>query len=184
MSPSDPQNAHHTYLGTPLTPAEYYHRHSDRYANPHAEGVAILLGQLLQHLHGTVLDLGCGDGLVTKLAMTAPGLGFVGADSAAKMVTRYQEETGWPAVKVGFTDRLPAADSVVASYALHLATPSEAALLWWRLWETGANVIVVIGPFKSRPADPVHYFSRTVAVQGPYGPSGKTLYGRVYERLS
>lgn len=181
---------HHPYLGTDLTPQEYYKRHSHKYHNPHAEGIAEILGRLAPHLHGRVLDLGCGDGLATKLLGDAErhreadrGLTFVGADNAPGMVKRYQKETGYPGVVAGFTDALPPADSVVSSYAMHLAAPGEVPMMWYRLWETGADTVLVITPFKERPAAPEHYFERTETVSGPYGPDQKTLYGMIYRRL-
>jgi SAM-dependent methyltransferase len=174
---------HHPYLGTNLTPQEYYKRHSHKYHNPHAEGIAEILGRLAHHLHGRVLDLGCGDGLATKL-LGERGLTFVGADNAPGMVKRYQKETGFPGVVAGFTDALPAADSVVSSYAMHLAAPAEVPMMWYRIWETGADTVLVITPFKERPAEPEHYFTLAETVSGPFGPDRKTLYGRLFVRAT
>lgn len=171
----------HPYLGTHLTPQEYYRRHAHKYHNPHAEGIAEVLGRLAHHLHGRVLDLGCGDGLVTKL-LGDRGLDFVGTDNAPGMVKRYRKETGHPGEVAGFTDELPKADSVVSSYAMHLAAPGEVPMMWYRLWETGADVVLVITPFKERPAAPEHYFDRAEVVSGPFGPDGKTIYGVLYTR--
>lgn len=176
----------HPYLGTHLTPREYYRRHAKAYANPHADGIAEVLTRLMPHITGQVLDLGCGDGLVTKLlagVAEAHGItGFVGVDDAPKMVERYRKETGQPGVVARFVDALPTADTVVASYALHLATPADVPLMWWRLWETGARAIVVITPFKQRPPDPTVYFTVAETLAGPYGPDRKTIYGRVFTR--
>lgn len=172
----------HGYLGTNLTPAEYYRRHSSRYHNPHAEGIAEALSRLSRHLHGRVLDWGCGDGLVTKL-LAGRGLTFVGADNAPAMAKRYRKETGFPAEVAGFGDPLPPADTAVASYALHLATPQEATMMWWRLHEAGVQALVVITPFKERPAAPEHYFQEVERVSGTWGPEGKTIYGVAYARL-
>jgi hypothetical protein len=99
------------------------------------------------------------------------------------MVKRYTQETGCPGVVAGFVDELPKADSVVSSYAMHLATPAEVPMMWYRLWETGADVVLVITPFKERPAAPEHYFTLEETVSGPYGPDGKTLHGKLYRRV-
>ena len=171
----------HPYLGTDLSPAEYYKRHARRYANPHAEGIAEVLARLAGHLHGHVLDLGCGDGLATKL-LAERGLSFVGADNAPAMVKRYRRETGCPGVVAGFGDVLPAADSAVSSYAMHLMTPAEASMAWYRLWEAGVDAVVVVTPFKERPEPPTHYFELVESVSGPFGPDGKTIHGRAYRR--
>ena len=173
----------HGYLGTNLTPAEYYRRHARRYSNPHAEGVAEVLSLLAHHLHGRVLDWGCGDGLATKLLGGRENLSWVGADNAPAMVARYRAETGHEGVVAGFADPLPQADTAVASYALHLATPAEAAQLWWRLREAGVQTLVVVTPFKNRPSAPAHYYAEAERVSGPWGPERKTLYGVVYRRL-
>lgn len=172
----------HLYLGTNLSPAEYYKKKAASYHNPHAPGIAEVLDRLAGHLHGQVLDLGCGDGLATKL-LADRGLTFIGADNAPAMVKRYRKETGFPGVVAGFGDALPQADSVVSSYAMHLATPAEAAVMWWRLYETGADVVVVVTPFKNRPEAPEHYFELTESVSGAWGPEGKTIHGRMYRRL-
>lgn len=179
---ADPDRPH-PYLGTDLSPREYYARHARDYDNPHAEGIATILAQLAPHLRGTVLDLGCGDGLATKLLAGRTDLAFVGCDLAPGMVARYRAETGHPAVVAGFGDALPACDSAVACYAMHLATPAEAALMWWRLAEAGAQVVAVVSPFKQRPADPAHYFAREAHVAGPHGPDGKTIHGFLYRRV-
>jgi SAM-dependent methyltransferase len=173
---------HHPYLGTSLTPADYYKLNAPLYDNPHAEGIASLLFALAGHLRGHVLDLGCGDGLISKL-LAGYNLTFSGLDNAPAMVKRYTQETGNPGIIGDFTDPLPRCDSVVSSYALHLAPPAKVALLWWRLWESGASNVVVITPFKSRPAAPKHYFELSESIQGPFGPERKTLYGRAFIRL-
>jgi SAM-dependent methyltransferase len=172
----------HTYLGTALSPADYYREHAARYSNPHARGVAELLARLGHHLSGTLLDLGCGDGIVTKLLATAGPAGFVGVDSAPAMVERYRKETGWPGHVAGFSDPLPPADCAVASYALHLCPHSEVQRAWFRLWETGAERVLVLGPFKDKPPEPQGFFSLIDAVAGPFGPDEKTLHGRAYAR--
>ncbi|MOA63857.1 hypothetical protein D3C78_1897330 [compost metagenome] len=65
---------------------------------------------------------------------------------------------------------------------MHLATPAEVPMMWYRIWETGADVVLVITPFKDRPAAPDHYFRLAETVSGPYGPDRKTLYGRLFLR--
>ncbi|HEY9721306.1 MAG TPA: class I SAM-dependent methyltransferase [Oscillatoriaceae cyanobacterium] len=171
----------HPYLGTDLSPEEYYRVEAAHYANPHAAGIAAILERMAHHLHGRVLDLGCGDGLVTKL-LAGRGLIFVGADSAPAMVARYEAETGFSGVVASFEDPMPPADCVVSSYALHLATPAQLAMLWWRLAEAGAERILVITPFKEKPPEPEHYYHLIETVSGPFGPDGKTIHGRVYAR--
>lgn len=172
----------HPYLGTRLSPAEYYRRHAHRYSNPHAEGIAEVLAVFADQLGGRVLDLGCGDGLATKL-LAGRGLDFVGVDNAPGMVKRYRRETGFPAEVAGFAQVLPSAECAVSSYAMHLMTPEEASMVWYRLWEAGVKVLVVVTPFKERPEAPGHYFTLERRHAGPHGPDGKTIHGRLYRRI-
>ena len=179
-----PDERQHGYLGTHLSPVEYYRRHAAAYDNPHAGGIARALGHFACQLEGVVLDWGCGDGLATKLLAAAhQDWQFVGVDNAPLMVARYIQETGFSAVVAGFGEALPAADSAVASYALHLASPAEAAVMWWRLAESGVKTLVVVTPFKARPAAPAFYYVEAERVCGRWGPAGKTIYAMFYRRL-
>jgi SAM-dependent methyltransferase len=179
-----PKERQHGYLGTHLSPIEYYRRHAAAYDNPHADGIARALGHFAGRLEGVVLDWGCGDGLATKLlAAGQPDGQFVGVDNAPLMVARYIQETGFKAVVAGFGDALPRADSAVASYALHLASPAETAVMWWRLAESGVKTLVVVTPFKARPAAPAFYYAEAERVFGRWGPEGKTIYAVLYRRL-
>lgn len=167
------------YLGTDLSPAEYYRAHAADYDNPHADAVAIVLGALAKHLHGVVIDIGCGDGLASKLLAPA-GFTCVGVDRYPAMVERYRAETGFECELAGFGDAMPRADSAVASYALHLATAAELAVLWSNLRDAGVATLVTISPFKNRPPAPDHYFEKVIAIAGNHGPAGKTVHGGVF----
>lgn len=175
-----------TYLGTGLSPEAYYARHAGRYENPHAEGVEALLALVEPGLPGGVVcDLGCGEGVVTRwLLAHAPGrFSPYGVDAFPEMVKRYEAETGRPGRVARFTEPLGEADVVIASYSLHLAEPSRLAEVWWRLAETGASRVVVIGPFKAKPPDPTLCFEPAGRHEGPYGPFGKRLYARIFDRI-
>lgn len=177
------QPVRHLYLGTELSPAEYYERHPAAYDNPHAKGIVRVLRALELPDVATVLDLGCGDGLVTKWLQGERSVVCRGMDRAAAMVARYVQETGCAGCVGRFDEAMPAANLIVASYALHLATRAEQAVMWWRMWESGAAWVAVVTPFKARPAEPLHYFARVRGLHGPWGPEGKTVYGRLYRRL-
>lgn len=174
-----------SYLGTGLSPEAYYARHAESYENPHAEGVTALLERVAPALpDGAICDLGCGDGVVTRWLLAHGGGRFApyGVDAFAEMVRRYEAETGRPGRVARFTEPLGQAEAVIASYSLHLAEPSRLAEVWWRLAETGARLVVVIGPFKAKPPDPEHYFMAAGRHEGPYGPYGKRLYARLFAR--
>lgn len=171
----------HRYLDTGLTPVEYYQQHAATYVNPHAEAVAKILTELACHLHGRVLDIGCGDGLATKV-LTPLGFSCVGVDRSEQMIGRYRAETGCRGHVITFGEPLPEADSAVASYALHLARRAELAVFWSHLGESGIDHLVTISPHKERPPAPAHYFQRVEAVRAKYGPAGKTVHGAVFAR--
>lgn len=167
------------YLGTQLSPAEYYRAHAADYDNPHADAVATVLDALVDRLHGVVVDIGCGDGLASKLLGPA-GFACVGFDRDPTMIERYRAETGFPGWLGGFGDPIPQADSAVASYALHLATPAELAVFWSNVRDAGVDTLVTISPFKHRPPAPAHFFEKTLAIAGNHGPAGKTVHGGVF----
>ncbi len=149
-----------TYLGTQLPPDEYYQVRGQLYVNGHQKGILALLPQVTRSLSGKVLDLGCGDGLVTSWALLhRPDLLMVGADRSPVMAARYEAQTGAPCTVAKFTESLPTCDGVIACYSLHLLKPGERALTWWRLRECGAQTVVILSPFEDRPPPPQQYFS-------------------------
>lgn len=172
------------YLGTDVPPETYYRVHAAEYDNPHREGVEAALGRLAGHLStGRVLDLGCGDGLVTRwLLRQRPDIEPVGADASPEMVARYRATTLREAVVATFADELPRCDGAVAAHALHLATGAEAATVWWRLAEAGARVVVVVSPFRERPTKPTCYYAVTDVVRVPFGLRGRAVHAFACER--
>lgn len=172
------------YLGqTLLSPAEYYQECSHMYANPHADGIRRLLGELAPSLSGNVLDLGCGDGLATKaLSQANPSLRFMGVDRSIAMCQRYKSETGATAYQGTFVDRLPSSDAIIACYSLHLASPMENALIWWQLRQATSRVIV-LSPFRNKPEPPKHYFVLSEDCSAAYGPKGKTIHAKIYQKI-
>lgn len=147
------------YLGRTTCPEEFYRDHASEYTNPHLAGVQAGLLRLGHHLRGRVLDLGCGHGLATSwLLKHRPDTEPFGLDLSPEMVVVYRQRTSRPCQVGCFSDPLPLCDSAVFCHSLHLARPEQAALVWWRLWEAGAQSIVVTSPFRNRPSRPSHYF--------------------------
>lgn len=209
--PKAPKGGKRSYLGGDLPPEAYYEAKAEAYHNPHAPGVAVLLGALKPHLAwamaqantqgpalgkeppsrpqlasqswAQVLDLGCGDGLGTKL-LASEGWRFVGLDASPAMVARYRAETGFEGLVGGFGVPLPSCAAMVACHALHLASPEEEAMLGWRLAEAGVLRAVVVGPFKDRPQVPAPYFEVLERRTAPVGPRGKTLHAVVWGRVA
>jgi SAM-dependent methyltransferase len=140
---------HRTYLGTNLTPEQYYAQHSAWYSNPHKGTIEFLLEQCTSSLHSRILDLGCGPGLATR-CLSKHGLSdFVGVDNAPVMVERYRRETGFPSVQANFWDELPKAECAVATHSIHLCPVSRLHIAMWRLYEAGVRTLLVISPLRS-----------------------------------
>jgi SAM-dependent methyltransferase len=141
-------------------------------------GIEAVLGTLRSYLTGKVLDLGCGDGLATKLL----GGDCIGCDQSSEMISRYHQETGCPGYVRTFWDELPLANSAVAVYSMHLCEPSRVSMMWYRLNEAGAESVVVITPLKSKPDNPNAFYSLVDSISEGCGPDGKVIHGKVYRR--
>jgi len=170
----------HQYLGTRLDPVTYYRDKSQDYNNPHTDGIEIILSKFQQYLTGKILDFGCGDGLATKFLKEDCTIGL---DQSPEMISRFQFETKKPGIVGRFWDELPPVDSVVSVYALHLCPASRLPMVWFRLHQSGAKIVVIVSPFKNNPFDPQYYFESVDKLSLPVGPQGKTIHGRVYQSV-
>ncbi len=178
-----------SYLGSNLAPVDFYKVYANQYYNPHREGIETCLSALNFRLSGRVLDLGCGDGLVTRWLLDRRrdprwklDVDPIGVDASPEMVSVYTVRMGQPAVVARFGDTLPACDSAVISYSLHLAPPVESAVVWYRLAEAGAKWVLVISPFRDSPERPKHYFKACDYVVGLAGAKRKTIHAWTAER--
>jgi SAM-dependent methyltransferase len=170
------------YLGTTLDPQAYYQTYAEDYDNPHAEGIRYVLDKHIHWLKGSVLDMGCGNGLATMVLWSwAARHSIVGIDAEPNMVERYKRETEHEGSVACFWDELPHAESAVFCYSLHLCPESRAAMVGFRLIEAGVQRVIVVSPLKSR-AEGWTGFSRAEETADGVGPEGKTIYGRVYTR--
>ena len=174
-----------SYLGTCLSPEEYYALNSERYRNPHKEGIRFLLEEQVQFLSSRVLDLGCGPGLATQFLKERGLTDFVGVDNSPVMVERYQRETGFSAHVANFWDELPKADCAVATHSLHLCEDSRLPMVRWRLAEAGVKTLVIVSPLKDtfclmdydgHGPDLVRSVSSVHGASCP--PRGKTIWSR------
>ena len=169
------------YLGTTLSPAEYYAgRYAATYSNPHEAGIRKVVERLHPNLTGRVLDLGCGDGLATKIIVPLGHTDVVGLDPSPQMLARYGAETGHRGVLGTASGVLPPCDSIIASYSLHLE--HDPTMASFRMWESGAKTVVVISPLKDRPRLHSVYWTWTDMTRQGVGTKCKTIYGVVYER--
>ena len=171
-----------SYLGTNLSPEEYYAKHSARYSNPHEDGIRLLLEDYAPFLSSRVLDLGCGPGLATHVLKEQGLTDFVGVDNSPEMAERYQRETGFPAHTANFWDELPKADCAIAVHSLHLCSLSRLSMVMWRLTEAGVRTLVVISPLKGILGYiPFGVTSPELLKCATCPPKGKTIWARKYE---
>jgi SAM-dependent methyltransferase len=168
------------YLGTELDPRDYYRLRSGDYDNPHTDGIRLVIDRHMHWLEGTILDLGCGSGLATAVLWSLRNP-IIGVDAEPAMIERYKTETEHDGVVGNFWDKLPAADSAVFCYCLHLCPVSRASMVGFRLAEAGIKKVVVVSPFKERNERWPGFVRVDESADG-VGPDGKTIYGRVYAR--
>lgn len=161
------------YLNTNLTPQEYYKTHSTNYYNPHSNGIKIILEDLVSEINNTVIDLGCGDGLVTKTLSKFVNQEFIGIDNSIPMINRYIKETGYLAYCKEFWEELPKAKIAVASYSLHLASESRLASIGTRLLIAGIEKLIIISPIK-RPKSVLGYDLKELRYN--VGPNSSSIY--------
>lgn len=167
-----------TYLGTPLTPDEYYRAHAGDYVNGQAEAVGPLLKALAVHLRPRVLDLGCGAGLATQALIGLGVTDIVGSDRSPEMVQRYTQETGKPGQVASFWDQQPSALTAVCVHALHLCPASRLWEVPWTLRTAGIQHLIVISPLK-RAGNGLS-LRELARVQVQTGPERKTVWGWVF----
>ena len=125
----------------------YYQNHADDYENPHASIVKKLLNDYLQHfsLGDSVLDLCCGNGLVTKvIADNVPTV--VGCDPY--MANQYRQQTGRECYEYDFLELsqepdLPEVDTIICSFALHLCPASLLPTILYNLSQISDNLIII-----------------------------------------
>ncbi|MFD4139811.1 class I SAM-dependent methyltransferase [Streptomyces sp. NPDC058572] len=109
---------------------EAVHYDATRGGVPRADAAAAAVLGLLPRSARTLLDIGCGTGLVTQ-RLVRPGLRVFGADSSHGMARKAVERTGGDVV-LGDVRRLPmraaAVDAVSAVWLLHLVREAAAVV--------------------------------------------------------
>lgn len=160
------------YLGKNLSPKEYYQIHSNEYSNPHANGIIHILNDLSSEIDGSVIDLGCGDGLVTK-TLSKTKQEFIGIDSSLVMVNRYIKETKHIAYQKEFWEELPSAKIAIASYSLHLSPQSRLASIGTGLQCAGIEKLIIITPIKRHKSILGYNLNE---LRYKVGPNDKTIY--------
>lgn len=129
---------------------EFYRNHSVEYVNPHAIYVEHCLNYCTFQSGERILDLGCGDGLVTKVLKPRGRFHLVGVDKY--MAQRYRDETGCQCFEASFeeiaTHGLPTDqefESVVCSYMVDIIPESYRHNFFWNV-ASQMNRLIVIRP--------------------------------------
>ena len=122
-----------------------------KYENFHSNEIKQLVERNHKLLNlSKVLDLACGDGLITSVLKTLGYDNMIGIDSF--LYNEYVASTGQDCFRMSFSDitreGLPDNFScVICSFALHLCTKSMLHDLIWRISEK-SNSLVIISPNK------------------------------------
>lgn len=148
---------------TQMGVGNYYLQNADTYENPHSNFAINCLNQLWNPAFSTVLDLACGDGLISKHLKNSQFKGtIVGCDKY--LSARYMKETGNHCHSFSFEEiangqhDLPKVDVIVISYALDLIEKSYLNTFMFALSLISDNLIVI------RPNNhKVDHFAWTVA---------------------
>jgi SAM-dependent methyltransferase len=166
------------YLGTALTPTEYYLAESGNYSNPHTSAIETILAEIVNLYpcvsQGSIIDVGCGDGVVTKTLTKMVKGPFFGIDSSDQMVSRYIKETGFPARRQEFWEEMPQGDIAIASYSLHLCPASRLPSCGAWLRHSAVRKLMIISPIK-RPKI-IHGFETINELYWPVGPGGSRIH--------
>jgi hypothetical protein len=158
--------------------SEYYSSDKYIYHNNHAYEIS----ELIKDNHNipdlnNVLDLSCGDGLVTK---TLVSLGYEGIEgSDPYLYDRYRRETGKICHELSFTDIVKSGlankySSIICSFALHLCDKSMLPNLVWRLSQA-TNQLVIISPSK------FPNIGNPTIEKFKYTKNNKRVHFRIYE---
>lgn len=128
---------------------EYYKTFSATYENPHTPFVIQCLQATFNPEWKNVLDLACGNGLVSKwVKLNHPDTRVVGCDKF--MAERYRHETHNECYEFTFEDIASGFriinnhyDAVICSYAIDLLDHSYLASLAWQLASISDNLILI-----------------------------------------
>lgn len=167
---------------------------------PRAAAAAAAVLGLIPERAGTVLDIGCGTGLVTA-RYTRPGLRVLGVDAALAMARLAAGRVG-PGIVLGDVRRLPFAtaslDAVSAVWVLHLLPAAPAVIAECARvlrpggvlvttvdkdagHDVGSDVDALLAPYRTKPAhDAEEQVVRQAAAHGlrPEGTARFTGHGQ------
>lgn len=128
---------------------KYYEDFSFEYENPHKGNVISCLEKIYDKKWSNILDLACGDGLISKwIKFYNQDAEIIGCDKF--MHDRYQKETGNFCYQHSFEDIANHKvsfdthfDVIICSYAIDLVPSSYMAKLLWELSNISNNLLLI-----------------------------------------
>lgn len=128
---------------------QYYSEFSERYENPHEHFVVKCLESSFKKEWLSVLDLACGNGLVSKwIKINQNSTKIVGCDKF--MAERYKKETGFDCydftfeeIACGVKSLNEKFDVIICSYAIDLLDDSYINTLAWQLATIAKNLVFI-----------------------------------------
>lgn len=135
------------YFGTDLSPDDYYKYHSNDYVNNQEREIHSILEIYLNYIKNDVVDIGCGDGLVSKY-LKNKNFNCIGIDRSPEMIKRFEKETQFKGYVLNFWDELPQAKTAIVAHSLHLCPKSRKWEFEWRLRQAEIETLIVTSPLK------------------------------------
>lgn len=129
---------------------DFYKQVGNDYINPHLEFIKRVMTEIHNHYKiplNNVLDLGAGKGEITTILKNYGYKNIIGCDPY--LYNEYFDNTNNKCLNFSFDDIHQGAldkykfDTIICSYALHLAKPSIVPELLWKLSLISKNLIII-----------------------------------------
>ena len=127
---------------------KFYQNFSSDYKNPHKDIIIKLLEDFMffKRKDIKIMDLSCGDGLVTEYLKNKGFVNIFGVDPYFKDI--YEDKTKKKCYKKDFktlplSNEIPECDLVICSFAMHLCDKSMLPALLYKLAELSKEMIII-----------------------------------------
>lgn len=161
----------------------YYKKNSEEYTNPHEAQIRDLLVRNISKINcGSVLDLCCGGGEVTKILIENGVENIIGTDPY--MCKLYIKNTRKHCVNLSFKDILAGKlegsyDIIICSFALHLVNKKDLFMIVNELFRH-TKTIAIIAPHKRPFLEKINGVSLNFSDYSTT-QKGKKVYLRIYK---
>jgi hypothetical protein len=163
----------------------YYQNFGHLYKNPHENEIIKLLKQslFLFNKNDYILDLSCGNGIITKYLLGNDFINIKGCDPYLYEI--YQKETGCECYKLNFNDLInnqlnESFNIAICSFALHLCEENKLYNFLSSLkYNNQVKLLIIISPTKKPNID--KYFSLDILNFIEKTINGKNIYMKIYK---